>query len=154
MDFNGFKLLPMEGRLSGPAEQKAVGETLEAARILDCVPPAPEVLVEVGRRVPTGLTLAAAHNLWSESYFPNVQTPSRLPRQLLDIKTPDGLVYVTVSVIKKWTPGEGFTLWFRRLLPEPPVITGRPCNLGCPWRSSVVKTCGVSLDDTSRCHHP
>lgn len=107
MNFKGFKVLPAEGRLVEPAEQKAVGETLEAARILDSIPPASEVLVEVGRRVPTGLTLAAAHNEWSESYFPNVHTPSRLPRQPLDINAPDGLVHVTVSAINKWTPGMG-----------------------------------------------
>lgn len=123
MDFKRFKVLPAEGRLVEPTEQKAVGLTLEAATILDCVPLASEVLVEVGRRVPTGLTLAAAHNEWSESHFPNLETPSKLPRQPLDTKTPAGLVHVTVSAIKQWRRGMdshfGFEGYFLSLLVSP-----------------------------------
>lgn len=120
MDFKGFKVLPAEGRLVEPAEQKAVGETLEAAQVLDCIPRGSEVLVEVGRRIPSGLTLASAHNEWSESYFPNLDTPSQLPRQPLHVKTPPDLVHVTVSVIDKHTPGMsshfGFKGYFLSLL--------------------------------------
>jgi len=123
MDFKGFNVLPAEGRLVESAEQKAVGETLEAAKVLGCIPPASEVLVEVGRRVPAGSTLAAAHDEWNESYFPSLETPPELPRQPLDINTPAGLVHVTVSAIKKRTPGMdshfGFEGYFLSVLLSP-----------------------------------
>jgi hypothetical protein len=123
MEFKRFKVLPLEGRLVEPAEQKAIGEVLEAANVLDYIPYGSEVLVEVGRPITSGLTVAAAHNEWRESYFPNVETPSPLPRQAADAKTPSGLVHVTVSAINRRTPGMGshfgFEGYFLSLLVSP-----------------------------------
>lgn len=65
----------------------------------------------------------AAHNEWNESYFPSLETPPELPRQPLDIKTPAGLVHITVSAIKKRTPGMdshfGFEGYFLSVLLSP-----------------------------------
>ena len=107
MEFNRFKVLPAEGRLVEPTEQRTVGEILEAANVLDYIPGGSEVVVEVGRRIASGLTPVAAHNEWQESYFPNLQTPAPFPRQPSDAKTPPGLVHVSVSVIDRKTPGMG-----------------------------------------------
>lgn len=123
MEFNGFKVLPLEGRRVEPAEQQAVGNILEEANLLDSIPRSSEVLVEVGRQITSGLTPAAAHNEWTERYFPKIETPRTLPRQPFDAKAPAGLIHVTVSAIDKRTPGMGshfgFEGYFLSLLLSP-----------------------------------
>src|SRR5687768_13742529 len=107
MEFEGFNLLPLEGRMVDPSEQRLVGAILQAARIVERIPRGAEVLVEIGRKVPPGVTPAVAHNEWREGSFPDVETPPSLPRQGADARTPSDLVHVTVSVIGKRTPGMG-----------------------------------------------
>lgn len=113
MEFNGFKVLPLEGRLVEPTEQRIVGKVVEDAKILEHLPRGSEVLVEVGRQIVSGLTPALAHSEWRESYFPNVETPPQLPRQPLDATTPASMVHVTVSVIERRTPGMGSHFGFQ-----------------------------------------
>ena len=107
MEFSRFKLFPAEGRLVMPAEQRVVGDVIEAESVLDRLPKGSEVLVEIGRLIAGGATLAAAHGEWLDSYFPNVETPPSLPRQPIESKTPCDLVHVTVSVINTRTQGMG-----------------------------------------------
>jgi hypothetical protein len=112
----GFKVLPLEGRPVDATEQRAVGEIIEAAIVLDHITRGAEVVVEVGRQIPSGLTPAEAHGQWRESYFPNVQTPVALPRQAFDGTTPAGLVHVLVSAVEKRTPGMGSHFGFEGYL--------------------------------------
>ena len=99
MDFVGFELFPLEGRTVDVADQQAVGRALEDARVLACIPRGRQVTVEVGRQIATGLTPAAAHGEWRESYFPSVETLPGLPRQPLDAKTPAGLVHCHTMIL-------------------------------------------------------
>lgn len=113
MEFRGFKLFPAEGRLVELGEQRIVGKILEDAKVLDRIPHALEVIVEVGRTIESNLGLAAAHQEWRESYFPDVETPKGLPRQPFSAKTESGLVHVTVRVIERYSPGMGSHFGFR-----------------------------------------
>jgi hypothetical protein len=107
MEFAGFKVVPLEGRFVEVAEQRAVAEIVQEAKVMEHVPRAAEIVVEVGRRVAGGTPVVAAHKEWQESHFPKIETPPSLPRQPTDAKTPYELVHVTICLINRRTPGMG-----------------------------------------------
>ena len=107
MEFADYKIWPREGIYVEPARQRAIAQVLEASNLFERIPRGSELVIEVGREVPAGLTLAEAHGTWRAEYFPKIQTPDGLPRQTLDENSPPGLVHVEVNVIDKRTPGMG-----------------------------------------------
>ncbi len=109
MNFAGFALYPSSLRrtTAQPDELRAVGEILEKSGVLEHLPPHNDLGVELGKVVPAGASLCAAHETWSENYFPSIQTPDGFPRQPNETRCPPGLVRVTVDCIQQTIPGMG-----------------------------------------------
>lgn len=90
------------------AEQQKIGAVLEGAGLLQHLPTAREIEVQVhGPIMVTGISLTQAHGDWNESYFRELTTPEGLRRQSVDSICPVGLFKVTASCIEKRCPGMG-----------------------------------------------
>jgi hypothetical protein len=113
MDNNIYRFIPCETRIASAEEQRDVNEIIKEVKILDHIPNAPEIVVQIEQRVSAGLSLAAAHAEWIENYFPNISTPADLPRQPLDAKTPSELLRFSISAIDRRTPGMGSHFGFK-----------------------------------------
>ena len=109
MNFAGFTLSPsyLRRTTAQPEELQTVGEILEKFGLLEHVPPHNDLRVELGKVVPASTSLCSAHETWSESYFPSIQTPDGFPRQPDETLCPPGLVQVTLDCIEQTIPGMG-----------------------------------------------
>jgi hypothetical protein len=107
------RFIPPGVRIANPSEQQLVREILEKSRILNPAGEVREIDVEIAARVPAGTSLVAAHATWNAPYFPELQTPDGLPRQLLEAITPEDLLRVEVSLIQRRCPGMGSHFGFK-----------------------------------------
>jgi hypothetical protein len=107
MNFRGFTLEPSHQRhsIAKPDEQRTIGGILERERLIEGLPAHKTLRIELHNNIPFGTPISQAHAMWTESYFPKVETPAGFPRQPNTALCPEGLVKLVVECINKGTGG-------------------------------------------------
>ena len=97
--------------LSTAEEQRTVMAAV--GPVIPRLPQTKEVVIEIGDPVREGCSLAEAHRRRTEAAFPELETPSFLPRRPPGSVCPSGLIKVDVDCIEERTPGMGSWYQFR-----------------------------------------
>jgi hypothetical protein len=87
--------------------QEQIYQIVMANNVIDSLPTANEVEIRIENQVPAGTELARAHEIWHQTYFPEVETPTNFPRQPDQQLCPANIVRLGIDCIERKNPGMG-----------------------------------------------